>query len=70
MNTENIKFADPTLLMATYTEWKENTDIVPNILIQILANNFNKILEQSKIVTFQDFVNLIGCIEPIQKDMV
>ena len=70
MNTENIKFADPTLLMATYTEWKENTDIVPNILIQILANNFNKILEQSKIVTFQDFVNLIGCIEPIQKDNI
>ena len=70
MNTENIKFADPTLLMETYTEWKVNTDIVPNILIQNLANNFNKILEQSKIVTFQDFVNLIGCIEPIQKDNI
>jgi len=61
MNTENIKFADPKLLIENYLEWKENTDIVPNILVQILANNFNKILEQSKIKSFQEFVNLIGC---------
>jgi hypothetical protein len=62
MDTENIKFADTELLIKNYLEWKETTDIEPNILIQILARNFNKLLEQYKIGTFYDFVNLIGCV--------
>jgi len=64
MNTENIKFTNMEMFDKNYTEWKETMEMEPNILIQILTKNFGKLLEQSKIETLHDFVNLAGCVLP------
>ena len=64
MNTGNIKFTNMEMFDKNYTEWKETMEMEPNILIQILTKNFGKLLEQSKIETLHDFVNLAGCVLP------
>ena len=57
---DNIKFADTSLIIKRYIEWKETNESVlsPSSLIQILTKNFNKQLDK-KIESFSDFTNLI-----------
>jgi len=58
---DNIKFADTSLIIKRYIEWKETNESIlsPSSLMQILSKNFNKQLENKKIESFSDFTNLI-----------